>query len=354
MGASLSGGPERVQLLSRNWNRDGASRILINAVLHFISIDMQPTPNYRKAGLFLIPFVASAFLAGCFEEDENGQTNITGEELEGLQFDLNRARKFLEDGKVKLAASEKAAVDSKLAAKLDEELKEISSQVESATARNTDLADEIELTVVEFDQYQAKYRKMVRDALVGTNVDLSSKKGDGYKDVRVLGIDPTAVKVYQPSGPESVPIKDLPAALVEKLQMDEEEADRYREKLASNATALAKQFKVWEEKQVEKKDDAAKEAIQLKMREIREEIVKREHIINRKIQQIKAWKSKASQLDARVAEERAQGRRQKSDKLAELARAKADILADQNSDSWVVIERLKVELNYLERLEKSQ
>jgi hypothetical protein len=291
------------------------------------------------------------------EDDENGRGSSTVEELEGLEFDLDRARKFLEVAKAKLAVAEKAALDSKLAAKLDADLKKISSEVEASTARNSDLADEVELTVVEFDQYQANYRKMVRDAMVGTNIDLSSRKGDEYRDVRVLGIDPTAVKVYRPSGPESVPFKDLPESLVEKLQMDEEEAARYRNKLASNAAARAKQFQVWKEKQVakqvEKKDDGAREEILVKMKEVRQEIAKLEHIINGKLQQIKAWKSKASQLDARVAEERAKGRRQKSDKLAELARAKADILADQNSDSWIVIERLKAELDYLERLEKS-
>jgi len=101
-------------------------------------------------------------------------------------------------------------------------------------------------------------------------------------------------------------------------------------------------------------DDSPKGALLVKMKEIRQEIYDRENAINRKIQEIKAWKSKASQLDARAAEERSKGRLQKSAKQAELARDKADALADQNSDSWVVIESLKAELNDLERLEKSQ
>jgi hypothetical protein len=101
-------------------------------------------------------------------------------------------------------------------------------------------------------------------------------------------------------------------------------------------------------------DDSPKGVILEKMKGIRQEIYDRENEINRRSQEIKAWKSKASQLDARAAEERSTGRPQKSAKLAELARDKADVLADQNSDSWIVIEGLKAELNDLERLEKNQ
>jgi len=304
------------------------------------------------SSLLAIPLAASMFLTGCLEEEGGGQNY--GEQLEGQRFDIARIKEFVEEEKEKLAAFQKAAADSEQVAIMTKELEKVSKEIETAKTRNSNLADEIELTSVEFSQYQSKYRKMVRDAMVGTKVDLSLTKGDDYKEARVLGIDPTAIKVYRSSGPEGIPIKDLPSAIVEKLQMDEEEAASYLEKLAANEKVRAKQFAQWKEKQSEKQPDVAVAEVDGDMKEIRVAIFEREQMISRKIQEIKAWKSKASQLDARAADERASGRRHKSERLAELARDKADILADENADSWVVIERLKAQLQYLTRIKEGQ
>ncbi len=64
---------------------------------------------------------------------------------------------------------------------------------------------------------------------------------------------------------------------------------------------------------------------------------------------MKAWKSKASNMDLDASREKNEAKSQKIERLAELARDKARDLSDKNSDSWVVVGRLKAELEDLKR-----
>jgi hypothetical protein len=191
---------------------------------------------------------------------------------------------------------------------------------------------------------------VVRKASVGTNIDLSTTKGVDFKDVRILSITPLDIRVYMPSGPQTVLLKDITPAVREMLQMGDDEAAGFIEKQNTNATLRAEKFKKWKEGQGEREEKAAKEAIIQKMRDMQEEVYKREDEINVRIQEIKGWKSKASNLEMRASQEKDDAKSRKAERYAELSRDKADALADQNSDSWIVVGRLKAELEDLKRM----
>jgi hypothetical protein len=52
----------------------------------------------------------------------------------------------------------------------------------------------------------------------------------------------------------------------------------------------------------------------------------------------------------RASQEKDDAKSRKAERYAELSRDKADALADQNSDSWIVVGRLKAELEDLKRM----
>ena len=98
------------------------------------------------------------------------------------------------------------------------------------------------------------------------------------------------------------------------------------------------------------KDEGRKTAILQKMKDMQVEIFKREDVIRIKIGEIKGWKSKASQWEANAFKENNQARRKKAIGYSVVYRDKAQELADENSDSYIVLSRLNNELEDLKRL----
>lgn len=292
----------------------------------------------------------STLLVGCLEKDDETRIDRIDEKMEGQRFDIARANEYLAAEKVKLAGFEQAALDLKEAKVLRESLTEKIAVLKEAAGRNSEISDSVNLTELELNQYRDKYRKVVRKASIGQNVDLSTTKGDDFKAVRILSITPLEIRIYMPSGPQTVLLKDLTPAVREMLQMSDEEATQFIEKQNANATLRAEKFKKWKEGQSEREEEAAKTAIIQKMRDMQEEIYKREDQINIRIQEIKGWKSKASNLELRASQEKDDAKSKRAERYAELSRDKADALTDENSDSWMVVGRLKAQLEDLKRM----
>ena len=208
----------------------------------------------------------------------------------------------------------------------------------------------IDLTKLELQQTRRVLRKKVRKAAIGKEIDLSSTKGEGYEDVKIMKVSPLALKIYMPSGPETVPLRELPEAVREMLQMSEDEAADYLRRKNESEVARAEEFKKWKEGQSERDEEAAKEALIQRMKDLQEEIYEREDAINIRLQEMKAWKSKASNMELEASRERNDDRARKLERLADLARDKALALSDENSDSWIVVGRLKGELQDLKRI----
>lgn len=304
----------------------------------------------KKSGFFVLPGLMATILVGCLETESDSKIENLEDKLDGQSFDLNRAKKYLAEEQEKLEKSLQAQKDIELSAKIEEELAGKSKELEEATNRNDELAGSIDLLEEEFRKYRAQYRAHIRKNAIGQTIDLSATKGEAYKDVRVLTITPLEIKIYMPSGPEQVPLKDLTPEVLEKLQMSEEEATEYTEKLRANAKLRAEKYKKWKEGLAERKEAERKKEILQKMKDMQAEIFEREDVIRIKIGQIKGWKSKASQWEANASKENNEARRDKAMRYAEVYRDKAQELADENSDSYIVISRLKIELEDLKRL----
>ena len=304
----------------------------------------------RIWNLFALPVVASTALVGCFELDGEAKIENLDKKLDGQSYDLRHKKKYLAEEKVKFAKHEKAREDIKLAVKIKESLDEKTIIFEEAKLRNEELGESIDLIGEEFEKYQARYRAILRKDAIGESIDLSATKGDEYKDVRILSISPLRIRVYMPSGPQEIPLKELTPEILAKLQMSEEEANKFTEKLQSNTALRAEKYKKWKEGLAERKEEGRKTAILQKIKDMQAEIFEREDVIRIKIGEIKGWKSKASQWEANAFKENNQARRKKAIGYSEVYRDKAQELADENSNSYIELARLNNELEDLKRL----
>ncbi len=293
----------------------------------------------------LLPFV----LLGCLEEEEGVGIKNLLDELDGQRFDIGRTKEFVAAEKMKLKNYQQAAEDQKKGAELEEALVKVEEAIEENSARNTELSDTVELIQLEFEKLRNLYRVSARKAAIDKTVDLSATKGEGFENVRIMGVNPVAIKVYMSSGPQLIPFRDIPAKVREMLLMSEEEAAEYLQRRGEDAAARAVKLKEWKAGQAERNKEAAKSAFLDKVRDLQDEIFKREDAINIRIGEIKGWKSKASNLELESGNERNEKKAARLMRHAELVRDKAQALSLINSDAWIVVGRLKAELEDLKR-----
>ena len=290
----------------------------------------------------------SSLLVSCLED---GEVRIEGllDKLDGQRYDIGRTKEFIAAEKKKLKEYQQEAEDRKMGGELEEELSEVQEAIDEGLARNSEISDRVELAKLEFEQQQKLARMSARRAAIDQTVDLSSTMGEGFENVRIMGVNPVALKVYQSSGPQTIPFRDIPTKVREMLLMSEEEVEEYLQRKGENAVARAEGLKKWKEGQADRNKEAAKEAYVEKIKALQEQIWKGEDIINIRIKEIKGWKSKASNLELESANETNEKKAARIMRHAELVRDKAQTLADINSDSWIVIGRLKAELEDLKR-----
>ncbi len=286
----------------------------------------------------------------CLEEDEAAKIDNLFEKLDDQRFDKGRINEFIAAEKLKIENYQKMAEELEEHAQLTSALEAAEQSLAEGKVEIEELTDVIGLTKLELQQTRRVLRKKVRKAAIGKEIDLSSTKGEGYEDVKIMKVSPLALKIYMPSGPETVPLRELPEAVREMLQMSEDEAADYLRRKNESEVARAEEFKKWKEGQSERDEEAAKEALIQRMKDLQEEIYEREDAINIRLQEMKAWKSKASNMELEASRERNDDRARKLERLADLARDKALALSDENSDSWIVVGRLKGELQDLKRI----
>lgn len=294
---------------------------------------------------------ASIFLSGCFEDESAKIKDLEGE-LKVLAFDEKRAKEFLAKAKDKLAAYEKTRADIKKSEAIVKQLETISKELEDIKNETDELRASFESTTTEFQQYQLDNRTKVRKAIIGEEVDLSSVKGEGFESVRVLSVNPLGIRIYTSSGPEGVELKDLPTELRERLLMDEEEAQAYRDRLAANAESRAKKYEEWKKGLSERKEEAAQEAIAQRLKDIQTEVEGLEKQINLRTNKIRDLKSRASQWERNWSKEVNKARRAKAEKYYQYYRDQAQLVTDENSNAYVVIFRLRAEMEDLKALKK--
>ena len=146
------------------------------------------------------------FFVGCLEDEKKVDLEQVKANLAGVEFDKKSTMKFIDTAKAKLAELKVAGKDLKKAGEINEAIFKVTKTLENVTSLIDEVRASLEESELGFEDYQAKYRAKVRKEAVGKNLDLSTTMGEGYKEVRVLSVNPVEIRIYQSSGPQSVPI----------------------------------------------------------------------------------------------------------------------------------------------------
>ena len=282
-------------------------------------------------------------LTGCLEEERKMDLEEVRTEIKGLSFDKKRSQDYLETAREKLAGLKKIESDLAIIEEINEEFVGVNKTFEGVSGEVDELKAALEESQSGFEIYQANYRSKVRKEIVGKNLDLSATKGDDYKEVRVLSVNPLEIRIYRSSGPQSVPLRDIPADVKELLQMSEEEAEAHREKLRADAKLRAERYKEWKKGLADRQGEAAQKAIAKRLKDIQTEIEAIENKLNLRLLEIQTLKSKASQWERNFSLAQSDKRREKALKYSEMYRDKAQKLTDQNAEGHLVIARLRSE-----------
>jgi len=272
--------------------------------------------------------------------------------LDGVEFDKKSTSKFIDAAKAKLAELKIAEGDLEKAGEINEAISKVTQTLEKVTASIDEVKASLEESELGFEDYQAKYRTKVRKEVVGKNLDLSATKGEGFKEVRVLSVNPVEIRIYQSSGPQSVPVSEIPKEIREMLQMSEEEAEAHRAKLRDNAKVREERYKEWKEGLADRKSEAAQEAIAKRLKDIQVEVETIENAMNLRLLKIQHLKSRSSQWQRDYSLARSDKRREQALGNSQMYRDKAQRLNDLNADGHLVIARLRSEEEDLKKMQK--
>ena len=246
--------------------------------------------NFRIKSIVLI--ASSFFFVGCLEDEKKVNLEEVKAELVGVEFDKKSISKFIDVAKAKLAGLKMAEKDLGKAGEINEAISDVTQALEKVTISIDEVKASLEDSELGFEDYQAKYRGKVRKEVVGKNLDLSATKGEGFEQVRVLSVNPVEIRIYQSSGPQSVPLSEIPKEIKEMLQMSEEEAEA--ERLASIVPLTADEVK---EGLSDRKSEAAQKAITKRLKDIQTEVESIEGATNLRLLKIQSLKSRASQWE---------------------------------------------------------
>ena len=294
----------------------------------------------------------SFFFVGCLEDERKVDLEDLKRKLDGVAFDKESTNKFIDLAKVKLAELKIAERDFKKAGEINESISNVTKTLEEVTALIDEVKASLEASKLGFEDYQAKYRAKVRKDVVGKNLDLSATKGEDFKEVRVLSVNPVEIRIYQTSGPQSVPISEIPKEVREMLQMSEEEAEAHRSKLRDNAKVREERYKEWKEGLADRKSEAAQKAIAKRLKDIQTEVEDIENSMNLRLLKIQDLKSRSSQWQRDYSLARGDKQREKALGYSQMYRDKAQKLNDLNSDGHLVIARLRSEEEDLKKMQQ--
>lgn len=292
------------------------------------------------------------FFVGCLEDEKKVDLEEVKANLDGVEFDKKSTRKFIDTAKAKLAERKLVEKDLRKAGEINEAISKVTKTLENVTSLIDEVKASLEESELGFEDYQAKYRRKVRKEVVGKNLDLSATKGKGFKEVRVLSVNPVEIRIYQSSGPQSVPISEIPKKVREMLQMSEEEAEVHRAQLRDNAKVREERYKEWKEGLADRKSEAAQKAIAKRLKDIQVEIQTIENSMNLRLLKIQDLKSRSSQWQRDYSLARSNKRREKALGYSQMYRDKAQKLNDLNSDGHLVIARLRSEEEDLKKMQR--
>lgn len=211
--------------------------------------------------------------------------------------------------------------------KLQEELEAAKRKLVDLEEKKTLAGDEVSAVQLAFEAYRNQYRKAERESAKGEILDLSSTKGEEYKDCEVLGISPLHLRIRRPTGSEGIPFQELPADIQDRFQFEADEAARYAAAMAKSDAARAKVYREWKRARAE---ESAQESSGGKLED---QLVKARKLVTRAHdEQAKyrkesdAWRERAARYWKSISAARTASGRKSRERLASQAEGKADEL----------------------------
>jgi len=152
-------------------------------------------------------------------------------------------------------------------------------------------------------------------------------------------------------------VRGLTPVVREMFDMSEEEAAAYRQrKQEAKEKQLGMTPKEKEKPEGKETEDPKVTAFQAdlfkKIHALKTEIERREDAIKVQMEVMRAWKTKASTLELESARAKNISRKRSLMTKAENAREEATEIADKNSNGWIVIRKLKAQLEILKEKKK--
>lgn len=203
-------------------------------------------------------------------------------------------------------------------------------EIETEEARIVDTKDKIALAkrviadeATKFNDYRSKYRRAVRLAAKGEEIDLSETKGEKYQSLKITEVTPLHLRVMKPTGSEGIPYQQLPLALQDRFQFSAEEAQAYRDFLAKNTAKRGQEMAAFEKRQQGARADQA-------LREMEAEIIEMGKMARARLAQAELWENQADaedenaqRFDIQASDARKRGRMGLSGSQAKKARDRA-------------------------------
>lgn len=271
------------------------------------------------AGLYGL---GAAFLTGMgFFEKKEVSTSVLIEkgrnQIKALQADLEEGEKFGE----KVAAYQTMLKEVEDTARaVEEKEKAVFEAEEVVSEARLKLAEE----VAALEGYQSQYRELVRTRAEGEIIDLSEFKGEEFKDVRIMGVSPLRLRVMTKTGVVGIDYPELPEALQERFQFNEEEAAAYREWLKVQGERRDQQDAMFRERQKAKQAEQAKGARIQAVTEGEAEVVRLQKQAQALLDKVREYSAKAHSYTNEANAARAAGRVTSKFGLASQAKQKAD------------------------------
>lgn len=295
-----------------------------------------------KKGQFRLAIITGSLIFSACNEDgiEFGGHEIK-EETENQDHKSNQSKQGVNGGNNLLPAPPHT-IEEKMAA--------LTKELEETRARNIELERLIALNDKTLENHQLDSRQANREDAKGSYINLSETHGKEFKSVRIMGIDPSGIRIHRVSGPVYITWKELPRRVQLKFQFSEEDEAAHRQAMTKAGETRRENFAKWKIRQALHDRVERERQLDVKIESILAEIEMSESDIQGRLNELKAWKSKASLQEEFAAEANNDVMRRKAFQSADLARERARQLAELNSNSWIEITVVKSLLQELRDL----
>lgn len=180
---------------------------------------------------------------------------------------------------------------------LRDEVAEKKDVLSTKVLAHQNLQSDIEALYAEWGEYRELYRENERALWIGRKVDLSSTKGDYFKECFVTGITPTLFRVRTEAGAlRAIKYTELPKDIQDRLQFGDEEASAYELQLQRIEKENFEKRKTMEKADQEKRAQREARDTEMQIEKVKRMIRQRTDEYRKKLTEAQKWRKKLSDL----------------------------------------------------------